>query len=580
MTSLPERIENETPGPGEPGFPQRRNLQGLLLFRLLMAIFFLILTLLVQSRDDADLLTSHLQPLYFFSCTLFAFTLFGALSLKHVRDLKRFAYLQLFFDVEAVTFLIFLSGGVDSLFSFLYMPVIISAALLLFRKGSLWIASICALSYGLLLDFQYFELIFPLQIITRTSRVLNSGAYLHSLLMNIAAFYLVAFLSGYLAESLQRSSEKIRQQKKDLHQLEKLHQNIVQSISSGLLTFDTTGRILFFNRSVQEILGLPPDRIAGRSLPEILPGLRTPSPPQNSARSNSHHHLGRMEMSYCRPSGEKLCLGYSISSLEETDGKPCGWIVIFQDLTQLKTLENHMRYMEQLAFAGRMAAEIAHEIKNPLAAMSGAVQMLQNELDGNLFRSRLLDIVHREINRINELATDFLWLSKGVQKPERRERVAVCNVVQEIIALLRAQGKAGSSHLIKYSHDCEPIVEMDPHQFRQILWNILENALEAMPEGGDLCVHVAFSGGSDGNAREVRIDIEDNGPGMPEDVRNRIFEPFMTTKDKGMGLGLSIVYQLVKNAGGRIEVFQAAKGGAIFSIFFPVPPSLPLAKTV
>jgi two-component system sensor histidine kinase PilS (NtrC family) len=559
------------------GDPQKRSLQGLLLFRLLLAIFFLVLTLLVQSRRSTDLLAAHLQPLYFFCCTLFTFTVVAALSLKHVKNIRRFAYIQLLFDVEAVTGLIFLSGGIESLFSFLYMPVIISAALLLLRRGSIWVASVCTLSYGTLLDLQYFDVISPLRIVVGSPGVTDSGVYFHSLLMNIAAFYIVAGLSGYLAEGLRESHAQLRKQKEDLDQLEMLHRNIVQSIGSGLLTVDLQGDVVFHNRSVQEILGLESEKIAGRNISEVIPGLHTPT---RHSPVQPNNRLERLELTYAHPSGGNICLGYSISTLEEADRNPYGWIIIFQDLTQLKTMEDHMRRMEHLAFAGRIAAEIAHEIKNPLAAMSGAVQLLQNESSAPAsLKTRLLEIVHREIGRINELVVDFLWLSKGVQKPGKHDSIPVSGAIREIISLLQTQGRAAVSHSIKAQFDCEPTIEMDSHHFRQILWNLLENALEAMPDGGFLSVRVGWSNmNREVNDEEVRIDIEDSGPGIADEVRVKLFEPFLTTKEKGMGLGLSIVYQLVKGAGGRIEAHRSELGGAMFSIFFPVSPAMPLVK--
>lgn len=565
----------------------RRKIQGLLLFRLLLAVFFLILTLLVQSRRQEDLLSAHLRPLYFFSLILFAFTIVAALDLKNIRHLKRFAYVQLFFDVEAVTFLIFMSGGVDSLFSFLYTPVIISASVLLFRRGSLLIASVASLSYGLLLDLEYFGWIQPLQIVSTQRYFTDSGTYLHTLLMNIAAFYLVAFLSGYLAEELQKSSQRLQEKQKDLYRLETLHRNIVQSMNSGLLTVNNKGDILYFNHAAQEILKCSPHEIIGRSLAELIPtldvALRSEDPLVPSERKY---------VTYQCSSGEKIYLGYTVSSLQEEGGKDLGRIIIFRDLTQLKAMEEHLKRMEKLAFAGRMAAEIAHEIKNPLAAMSGAIQMLQDEMRENPLHLRLMDIVTREIQRINNLVTDFLWLAKGTQKSQQKESVTICSVIQDILDLLTSQNKARSHHHIHTDFEIEPVLLTDPNHFRQILWNLLVNAVEAMPEGGDLRVHVGWAEGEgeesdprredsvskDQEVLKIRIDIEDTGPGISEDIRDKIFDPFFTTKEKGTGLGLSIVYQLVENTGGQIVLNSSPKNGTIFSLFFPFFSDLPLAK--
>jgi two-component system sensor histidine kinase PilS (NtrC family) len=558
----------------------RRRLHGLLLFRLLLAIFFLLSTVFVQIRRDADLLSAHLQPLYFFSCILFLFTVVAGVCLNRVRKLERFAYLQLAFDVLAVTFLIFLSGGIDSLFSFLYMPVIISAAVLLYRKGSLLIASMSSISYGLLLDLQYFRWVSPLQAVGQSSYPRENGLYFHILSISVASFFLVAFLSGYLAEELQRSSEQLRRQEKDFLRLAALHGNIVQSVNSGLMTVSEAGHILFSNKAANEILGIASYQMDGQQFQRVFPGI---DPSTWTARTSlsalqASSESNRRQVIYRRPSGEDLCIGYTVSTLQSVDESNSGWIFIFQDLTHLKAMEENVQRMERLAFAGKMAAEIAHEIKNPLAAMSGAVQMLQVETNDDSYQCRLMSIVDREIQRINELVTDFLWLAKGSRKPERLEETSIPAIISEVLALLQARDKIGSRHRIEQYFENASQVLIDPHHLRQILWNLLTNALEAMPDGGKLRLHVRPAGSNGAENSEVAVDVSDTGCGISEELRDRVFDPFFTTKDTGTGLGLSIVYQLVQNMGGRLEVAHHDGQGTTFSIFFPLSSPFPLAK--
>lgn len=558
--------------------PLARKIKLHLLSRLLLGLFLLVLTVLAQTRHEWEFLSAHLQPLYFFSVVIFLFTIVAAFSLKYVQNLARFAYLQLFFDVEAVTVLIFLSGGVESLFSFLYMPVIISAALLLNRSGSLWIASLCSLSYGILLDCQYFGWIFPLQVIGGTPFYRDSGFYLQSLLMNIAAFYLVAYLSGYLAEELRKSSQLVREHKKDFQELEKLHRNIVQSITSGLLTVSPNGVIQFSNPACREILGLSENRLEGCDIHKVFPSMDASA----LAKQESYSGKGalpngnRNEIIYKRPDGEDLLLGYTHSVLHEDDGNSSGWIFIFQDLTRLKTMEEHMKRMERLAFAGNIAAEIAHEIKNPLASISGAVELVQDSVSQDNGLVRLFGIMQREVQRIDELVTDFLWLAKGARQSARKEAISIVDSLQEILSLLKNRKKFSASHRIETSFGIRPSIYIDPHHFRQIIWNLLINALEAMPDGGELSIHLRVDEGSDG--RNLRIDIRDSGNGINEEIRAKVTEPFFSTKTSGTGLGLSIVYQLVENADGRIEVTHHKDSGTTFSLFFPIYAPFPLAK--
>lgn len=557
-----------------------RKLKALLLTRLLLGLFFLALTGLVQLRREWNFLSVHLQPLYFLAMVIFLFTIVAAVSLKHIRNLKTFAYLQHLFDVGAVTVLIFLSGGVHSFYSFLYMPVIISAALLLHRQGSLWVASCCSLSYGLLLDLQYFGWITPLQMAEQKGPTGDIAFYFYSLSMNIVGFYLVAYLSGHLAAELQKSSRQVQEQKRDLRVLESLHKNIVESINSGLLTVDLAGHVVFSNPASQEILGLSAQQLMHRRVAEIFPALDSqPSsclPPPNG--HNAAAPSGRKEVLYCSEDGRELCLGYTTSILHDDDGEPSGWIFVFQDLTLWKEMEQRVKLSERLAFAGNIAAEIAHEIRNPLASISGAVELVQGTLEEDPRQGRLFNIIQREIRRIDELITDFMWLAKGAAKSEKIEEVAVVDGIEETLSLLKVRRKINAAHEVVRRFEAHPKVLIDANSFRQILWNLFINALEAMPDGGVLSVRVAETAQTNDSAPAVRIDVADTGAGIREDIREKISEPFFTTKKNGAGLGLSIVHQLVESSGGRLEITAHRGPGATFTIFFPIPRSFPLAN--
>jgi two-component system sensor histidine kinase PilS (NtrC family) len=553
-------------------------LKKLLLYRLILGLFFLILTLLVQGGRDADLFSDNFHPLYIFSCILFVFTIFGAVSLERARSLVRFALAQILFDLGAVTVLVYMTGGIESSFSFLYMLVIISSAVLLYRRGSLFIASACAVIYGLLLDFQFFGWITPLQLVANAAQQRDSGTYFFTILMNIAGFFLVGFLAGYLAEEVQKFSLRASEHEKDLNELVTLHTSIVQSMSSGLLTVDLEGQIVFSNNAATEILGIKSTEITGRPVNGIFSAFDISQLPHGNRAAHSKTAT-RVETGYTHPSGAKITLGYSASPHHNENGEIFGWIIVFTDLTKVKAIEEHIQRMERLVMAGRFAAEIAHEIKNPLAAMSGAMQMLRGEVGENDLNQRLMGIVQREIERINTLVTEFLWMTKSLPKSAKFQEVAVCSVIEEIIALLRAKNKVNGSHAIRTDFHTRPVISIDPNHFHRVLWNLLVNALEAMPGGGDLSISVQHKEPPDNPGRPVRIDIGDNGCGIADGALKKIFDPFFTTKPSGTGLGLSIVYQLVEKAGGGIEVSKPQAGsGAIFSLFFPASSSFSLAK--
>jgi len=556
----------------------RGKLKKLLLYRLIFAVFFLILTLAVQSARKADLLSAHFHPLYIFSCILLLFTIFGAVSVERVHRLVHFAWVQIIFDLGAVTVLVYMTGGIESSFSFLYMLVIISSALLLYRQGSLLTASACALIYGLLLDLQYFGWISPLQLVAHTGETPDSGTYFFYILMNTAGFFLLGFVAGYLAEEVQRSRLRVRERERDLSELVTLHTSIVQSMSSGLLTVDLNGEVIFSNNAAQEILGVTSSEIAGRSVTELFPTVDISGLPHRNG-VDGRRAAGRMETEYSHPSGIQITLGYSASILQNESSETFGWIIIFIDLTKLKAIEEHIQRMERLVLAGRFAAEIAHEIKNPLAAISGAMQMLRSEVGQTALNDKLMGIVQREIERINGLVTEFLWMAKGSPKSAQVEDVAVCSIIEEIIALLKTKKQVTASHIIRTDFQARPFIAIDPDHLHRVLWNLFVNALEAMPEGGELSISVGFEEPAASAIRPIRIEIGDTGCGIPDGAFKRIFDPFFTTKTNGTGLGLSIVYQLVEKAGGSIEVSRSQPGtGTIFSLFFPPSRSFSLAK--
>ncbi|SPF39599.1 PAS/PAC sensor signal transduction histidine kinase [Syntrophobacter sp. SbD1] len=547
----------------------RGKLKKLLLYRLVLAVFFLVLALAVQSARNADLLSSNLHPLYIFSCILLIFTILGALSLERVRHLVRFACVQILFDLGAVSVLVYMTGGIESSFSFLYMLVIISSALLLYRRGSLLTASACSLIYGLLLDLQYFGWISPLQLVAGTGQARDSGTYFFTILMHVAGFFLLGFVAGYLAEEVQKYRLRVSEGEGELRKLATLHASIVQSMSSGLLTLDLNGLITFSNNAAQEILGMKSGDIAGHCLTELFSGVELAGLTKNN-QAEGRGPANRREADYAHPSGVPVTIGYSASVLQNENAETFGWTIIFIDLTRFKAIEEHIQRMERLVLAGRFAAEIAHEIKNPLAAISGAMQMLRGEVGQNELNKKLMGIVQREIERINALVTEFLWMAKGSPKSAQTEDVPVCPVIEEIIALLKAKKQLNASHKISTYFKASPSVKIDPNHLHRVLWNLLVNALEAMPQGGELSISVNLQQPPDNPDRPIRIEIGDSGCGIAESAFKRIFDPFFTTKANGTGLGLSIVYQLVEKAGGYIEVSRPHSGsGTIFSLLFP-----------
>ncbi len=543
----------------------------LILFRLIIATFLLGLTLYFQVSRSNSFLSLPVVYLSLLAGSLFFFTAVFSLSIRYIKNPVVFAYGQLIFDTVFVSLIILFTGGITSIFSFGYIIVIIIAATILSRRGSFIIASASCISYGIILDLQYYgaiRYILPPEL-TYTSPA-PSGNYLYTLLVTSVAFYLVAYLSSHLTEELKKSKVQLKAKQKDLAELEMLNKNIVQSINSGLITLDNGFRIIYFNRAASEIIGVEHlSQILNSPIEEIFPNISNYLPKNKSTQKTWETRTSRGEMEFIRKDGKKLFLGFSLSKLRGTQGEQYGHILVFQDLTLLKKMEQQVKHMERLALAGEMAAVVAHEIKNPLASMSGSIQMLKNELDLNPLQSRLMEIVSREIDRLNSLVKEFSLLTKS-KKGSPRD-VDVNKIISDTLTILKSNWDVISKIEIVREEEREAKIRVDPQQLQQVLWNLFTNAVEAMPEGGILTVKTAIVS-TDGQKSNqvVEITISDTGIGIPSEIRNRIFDPFYTTKTKGTGLGLSVVRRIVSDYDGKIILEDNKAGnGTTFKIYFP-----------
>jgi two-component system sensor histidine kinase PilS (NtrC family) len=528
----------------------RGRLRYLAVARIVFAVFVLGAALAVQLGWGES--SEILQPLYGFTAAVFLLSIiyFALLPALPARTL---AYAQVLGDAVAVTALIYISGGTDSIFSFLYFPVIIVAATLLYRPGGLLVASSCAICFGLLVDLQYHGIISP----ALATGAPSAASLLYKVVMHIAAFYIVAFLSAYLAEAVRTSASQLSAKQQEVDRLEMFNRYIVQSMASGLVTVDLDGRLTSMNRSAEQILGFRQEQVAGTPLSEVVPEV---AGQLQAGQGEGVEEQARSELLYQRGDGVRLSLGFSVSPLLDGEGRMIGQVVIFRDLTQLRQMEDRLRQLDRLAAVGELAAGIAHEIRNPLASISGGVQMLQTEPEISSDNRRLLDIIVREAKRLNGLVEDFLLFARPGRRP--RQRLDLTQTVTEALEVLG--GHPGVRGRVRIERELEEGLWLNasPEEMRQVLANLLHNALEAMPEGGTLKVEAASSGG------RVRLRVTDTGQGIGREDLSRIFSPFFTRKEHGTGLGLSIVHAIVDHHGGRIEVVSRP-GQTTFTVWLP-----------
>ena len=540
--------------PVEPAFetrPRRKFLSWFLFFRVLAVTLFIGGTIIYQLRSGQQIRPPLLPYLYLLVGLSYLHALGSAATLAFTRRTRLFAQALVSGDLLLVTLFIYLTGGVDSLFSFLYLLILVGASVLLRQRDLLFAASAASILYGSLLDLQYYGYL-P-QLGGHSFSVGADGREVfYAVFVNVFAFFLTAFLSGTLSERLRRSEEALEQKEIDFAELEILNRAILTNITSGLMTVNTLGRIRSFNDAAEKITGLSLRQVYNRDVGTIFPDLGI----------ENNHALNitpRGQGTFLGKEGRKV-LGFSTSPLRYGRGQELGVLVIFQDLTHLVEMEEKLKRSDRLAAIGRLAAGMAHEIRNPLASISGSVQLLMEESLVSEEDRRLMGIVVREADRLGGLLTDFLHYAKPTRPIPETLDVAI--VFDEVLALAESDRRFKGMHIERQYHPGQRVVA-DRKQLHQIIWDLLLNAVEAADGRGTLRLGVEDDTGG--------LFVEDSGPGIPDEVIERIFEPFFTTKDNGIGLGLATVHSIVEANGGQIEARQGAGGGARFVIRLQQP---------
>jgi len=520
----------------------------------------------------------------FYGTVIFAFAAtigYGLIlrRVKRVKRFKRFVVINIATDIAIVSALVHLSGGSDSPFAFLYVFIGVYGAVLLERKGALTCAVIGALAYGAVILAGHRGWL-PLYTIGPP----DPGAVLLSMWMvNALGVVSVAWLASLLSAELRRTGEVLEQRTSDLSRLQTLHERTVESLKSGLLTADLKGRITSFNSEAERITNQDRAQVLGLDVEAVLPGIRdhlvADTEGSETGVSNS-----RGRMVYRAQGQPPRYLGIGTYVLRDGEAGAEGHVVIFQDVTDVVEMEANLRQSERLAAIGELSASIAHEIRNPLAAISGSIEMLQRERAGqgeSGDSAHLMDIVMREVDRLNHLISDFLRYARpGPLNPETVQLQEIITEVLEIFSSARSDAIE-----IDVALEDDLTVFADPGQIRQVLWNLLLNAAEAMPEGGRLRVTAGTpterdsQGGTPGSRRTqeeaggkshwLEIAIADDGCGIPQDKLSRIFDPFFTTKQNGSGLGLATVHRIIENHGGIVRLESELDVGTTVRIRLP-----------
>ena len=535
-----------------------RRLQWLMTFRVVVTTTLLVCTFVIELLYRPLL---PLRPLYILASAAYLLTLLYAAGLRAGRYPVAQAYAQVMGDAAIVTGFVYLTGGVLSPFSFLYLPGIVAGCILLMRSGGLLVAFGSWFLYAGLVLLMQRGIVSPARGALFLEEGVPSVRTVYTLLAHLVSFLALAWLASHLTESLRRAGQELEERRGDLAQLREFNEKIIDSINSGLLTTDVEGRVTFANRAAAEITGHPAPSLAGRHLPEILGQAPEFLPRIREALGAKQRY--RFEIDWSDARGRELFLGFTVSVLKEPDGTPVGMIYIFQDLTEIRVAEEEVALKKRMVALGEMAAGVAHELRNPLASISGSVQVLRRDLRPQGDAGDLMEIVVKESKRLDGIIRDFLAFAKpGRFHPEETE---LSGVLRETLSLLENSDERRPDHRVLVDASAGPVPAcVDVNRMKQVFWNLAKNALKAMPEGGTLTARARLTG-----PQQAEVVFADTGVGMSDDEVTENFQPFHGSFRGGTGLGLAIVYRIVQEHDGRIRVRSRRGVGTEIVISLP-----------
>jgi two-component system, NtrC family, sensor histidine kinase PilS len=547
-------------------FPENMTsrLRWLMLSRVAIVTFLLGIATFVEIKGMETLSAISASTLFKTILLTYILSIVYLFLLKYVHNLFWNIYTQSLCDVVLITGMVYATGGIHSIYSVFYPLVIIYSVLFLGRRGGLVIASAAGIFYGLFADLEFYGVIYPIFSMPDKDSFPNAAYVFTRIITHIISFYFITFLTSFVVEQEKKARTLLAEKQNAFDQLDLLHQSIIESVDTGILTVNLRGEIKSFNRAASEITGFSFHEVENRLISMVFPDF-PPFPKENIDGYQQAVRI-RFEATLNTSDGRSLSLGGALSPLRDPQGFTIGGIIVFQDLTEIFKMRESLEKSRRLAFIGEMAAGLAHEIRNPLASMSGSIQMLSQDLSHNETHRKLMQIILRGKDQLESFLKDFLMMARP--SPGVREEIDLREIILDVL---------DSLHFVPDWH--EPI-KIDMHlkddplfiyanrmEIRQVLWNVILNAIQAMSEGGVLTVEVEsrYNGEQDG----VEIKIHDTGFGIEKSRLQKIFEPFYTTRDTGTGLGLAVVSRILEGYKGKIDIRSEEGKGTSCTIWLP-----------
>lgn len=505
-----------------------------------------------DSRSEAFYLSVILATVYFLSLIYLLLESF----LVHRNVL--FKYVQMIADVILSSFVIYITGTITSPFIFLYPLLIIFSSIFVSKIASYIVTAFICISYLSAVIIGHMEQPGIEGIVNMTvSDLVRGEDGLFVVYFHLVGFLLIAVLGGYLSERIAITKEELGESRKSLDILKNLHENILQSLGSGVMTLDFNGKIISMNQAGMNIIGLSDMRdIVGKDIYDFF----------DVEDVEELIDKQREELVYYNSEGQQIILGFSASLLKDSVGVNHGYTIVFQDLTEIRGLEERVKKTEKMALLGQLSGGLAHEIRNPLSAISGSIEILSSDIDENDDYYRLIKVASREIERVNLIVEDFLLLTVPVSD-HKINPVDISSIISETSDSFMATIKRSDIYLNKDLHE-ELYINGNAYRLKQVFWNLLSNAIDSMPDGGKINIKSSRENNS------VKVIFSDQGVGIEEELMDRVFDPFFTTKEVGTGLGLAIVQKIVESYKGNIQIKSEKGNGTTITITFPLTDAL------
>lgn len=527
----------------------------LIIGRLFVIFVLLAASWLWNSKDFKLSFNEFPQHFFFVFFISVGLSILYFVFLRLSKNLQWQIWFQFIVDSILITWLVWETGVLTSPYLTLYFLLIGVSGVFLSSRGTILISLICVVLFTTL------SILTVSEIIATNGSIPNIQKVIQIIGFQDAAFLFVGLLASRLS-ARKISNEKLRETAKTLANLRMLHERIVESIRSGLITTDLDGNIFTFNSTAEDIIKRKESEMKGYSIFELFGNIRRPIQISLEAASKGEN-LPRFNIDLVTPDEKVIHIGYSVAPLFLESGEKRGLIITFQDLTDIRTMQENINRKDRLAAVGRVAAGLAHEIRNPLGAMRGAIQVLESNTPPDSSQASLMQIILSESDRLNKIITNFLTYASP--RITNFSKVDLRELIEDTFTLLKHSPDIKENHILEAELPEKPVVvDADPTQLKQIFWNLTRNSIMAMPDGGTLSISV-----EELQNKRIRILFTDTGCGMSPEQVEQLFEPFSESTTGGTGLGLSIVYQIVRDHFGTINVRSIENKGTTITVELP-----------